>query len=73
MFVADGHHRYETACNYRDQLTEESGPLPDDHPEKTLDSLLDVVGNAIRHERVRRMRDDMRRETELLGRLEQGG
>ncbi len=20
MFVADGHHRYETACNYRDQL-----------------------------------------------------
>jgi uncharacterized protein (DUF1015 family) len=20
MFIADGHHRYETACNYRDQL-----------------------------------------------------
>ncbi|MEX0824884.1 MAG: DUF1015 domain-containing protein [Pirellulaceae bacterium] len=32
MFVADGHHRYETACNYRDYLTEQQGPLPDDHP-----------------------------------------
>src|SRR5690606_11043152 len=20
MFIADGHHRYETACNYRDEL-----------------------------------------------------
>ncbi len=32
MFVADGHHRYETACNYRDYLIEQHGPLPDDHP-----------------------------------------
>ena len=32
MFVADGHHRYETACNYRDALIEQSGDLPDDHP-----------------------------------------
>ncbi len=32
MFVADGHHRYETACNYRDYLIETSGPLADDHP-----------------------------------------
>ena len=32
MFVADGHHRYETAANYRAELTEQSGPLPDDHP-----------------------------------------
>ncbi len=31
-FVADGHHRYETACNYRDYLAEQQGPLPDDHP-----------------------------------------
>ncbi len=31
MFVADGHHRYETACNYRDELAKE-GPLPSDHP-----------------------------------------
>ncbi|MGV3484087.1 MAG: DUF1015 domain-containing protein, partial [Planctomycetaceae bacterium] len=32
MFVADGHHRYETACNYRDYLIEQQGPLPKDHP-----------------------------------------
>jgi uncharacterized protein (DUF1015 family) len=32
VFVADGHHRYETACNYRDWLIEQNGPLPDDHP-----------------------------------------
>jgi uncharacterized protein (DUF1015 family) len=31
MFVADGHHRYETACNYRDELNAQS-PLPDTHP-----------------------------------------
>jgi uncharacterized protein (DUF1015 family) len=31
-FVADGHHRYETACNYRDWLVEQHGPLPPDHP-----------------------------------------
>ena len=32
MFVADGHHRYETACNYRDQLSRDSSGLPSDHP-----------------------------------------
>jgi uncharacterized protein (DUF1015 family) len=33
MFVADGHHRYETACNYRDELSEKAGgALPIDHP-----------------------------------------
>jgi uncharacterized protein (DUF1015 family) len=31
MYVADGHHRYETACNYRDQLAAD-GALPPDHP-----------------------------------------
>lgn len=31
MFVADGHHRYETACNYRDEL-EAKGELTPDHP-----------------------------------------
>jgi uncharacterized protein (DUF1015 family) len=31
MFVADGHHRYETACNYRDQLAKD-GKLTDQHP-----------------------------------------
>lgn len=31
IFIADGHHRYETACNYRDELGA-SGPLPANHP-----------------------------------------
>ena len=30
-FIADGHHRYETACNYRDELNRQS-PLPAEHP-----------------------------------------
>src|SRR5688500_12201937 len=33
VFIADGHHRYETACAYRDRLIHERGsPLPPDHP-----------------------------------------
>ena len=31
-FVADGHHRYETACLYRDQLARENGGLDPEHP-----------------------------------------
>ncbi|MFO0410882.1 MAG: DUF1015 domain-containing protein [Planctomycetota bacterium] len=31
MFVADGHHRYETACNYRDELAA-AGALTNEHP-----------------------------------------
>ena len=31
MFVADGHHRYETACNFRDQLAAQA-PLDAGHP-----------------------------------------
>ncbi|NLF08555.1 MAG: DUF1015 domain-containing protein, partial [Pirellulaceae bacterium] len=31
MFIADGHHRYETACNYRDQVGD-SGELTPVHP-----------------------------------------
>jgi len=31
VFIADGHHRYETACNYRDQLRD-SCVLKPDHP-----------------------------------------
>lgn len=31
MFVADGHHRYETACNYRDELAA-AGVLTPEHP-----------------------------------------
>jgi uncharacterized protein (DUF1015 family) len=31
LFIADGHHRYETACNYRDQLAQ-SESLDVEHP-----------------------------------------
>ena len=31
-FIADGHHRYTTAMNYRQALIESKGPLPEDHP-----------------------------------------
>jgi uncharacterized protein (DUF1015 family) len=32
IFIADGHHRYETACNYRDELAAAAGgSLPDNH------------------------------------------
>ncbi|MFG0261681.1 MAG: DUF1015 domain-containing protein [Novipirellula sp. JB048] len=40
MFVADGHHRYETAVNYRDQLTAQQGPLPHDHPANFVMTML---------------------------------
>jgi uncharacterized protein (DUF1015 family) len=32
MFIADGHHRYETACNYRDELVAKKGPLEPHDP-----------------------------------------
>ncbi len=31
IFIADGHHRYETACNYREQIYD-AGLLSKDHP-----------------------------------------
>jgi uncharacterized protein (DUF1015 family) len=31
LFIADGHHRYETACNYRDELAADARLSPD-HP-----------------------------------------
>jgi uncharacterized protein (DUF1015 family) len=32
VYIADGHHRYETACTYRDLLQNDMGsPLPADH------------------------------------------
>jgi len=31
VFIADGHHRYETSCNYRDQIRD-MGLLTPDHP-----------------------------------------
>jgi len=32
VYIADGHHRYETALMYRDLLLDEQADLPDDHP-----------------------------------------
>ena len=32
VYIADGHHRYETACDYRDQLAQEQGGLDAQHP-----------------------------------------
>jgi uncharacterized protein (DUF1015 family) len=33
LFIADGHHRYETACNYRDEIAAAAGSsLPSSHP-----------------------------------------
>jgi uncharacterized protein (DUF1015 family) len=33
IFIADGHHRYETACNYRAELVAAAGgSLPEQHP-----------------------------------------
>jgi len=43
MYVADGHHRYETACNYRQQLADE-GTLTDGHPANYVLTML--VGMA---------------------------
>jgi len=40
MFVADGHHRYETASNYRAQLEQEQGPLAEDHPANFVMTML---------------------------------
>lgn len=41
MFVADGHHRYETACNYRDELAQAAGgELPSEHPANYVLSML---------------------------------
>lgn len=37
MYVADGHHRYETACNYRDAVAAElGGEIPLDHPANSV-------------------------------------
>ena len=40
MFVADGHHRYETASNYRAKMQEEQGPLAEDHPANFVMTML---------------------------------
>lgn len=41
MYVADGHHRYETSCNYKTQIANENGgSLPDDHPANFVMTML---------------------------------
>ncbi|MGB7328786.1 MAG: DUF1015 domain-containing protein, partial [Rubripirellula sp.] len=46
MFVADGHHRYETSCNYKDQVaaelnsTGQGSSLPADHPANFVMTML---------------------------------
>ena len=41
FYLADGHHRYETAQAYREWLTEEEGTLPPDHPARYV--MTDIV------------------------------
>jgi uncharacterized protein (DUF1015 family) len=36
IFIADGHHRYETALNYRDWIARHSANFSDDHPANFL-------------------------------------
>lgn len=41
MFVADGHHRYETSCNYKEQVAAECNEsLPTDHPANFVMTML---------------------------------
>lgn len=40
MFVADGHHRYETAGNYKDHAIETEGPIDADHPANFVMTML---------------------------------
>ncbi|MEL6109120.1 MAG: DUF1015 domain-containing protein [Planctomycetota bacterium] len=40
MFVADGHHRYETASNYRQHVAETEGSLPEAHPANFVMTML---------------------------------
>jgi uncharacterized protein (DUF1015 family) len=42
IFIADGHHRYETALRYRDELEKRHGPLPEHHPAQGV--LMALVG-----------------------------
>lgn len=41
VFIADGHHRYETALNYREELSK-AGSLPSNHPAHSV--LMMLIG-----------------------------
>ena len=51
LFIADGHHRYETAVAYRDERAAAEGVAPDDRPYaysmQTLVNMDDMEGMAI--------------------------
>ena len=42
VFIADGHHRYETAIRYRDELARKQGGISHDHPANFV--LMALVG-----------------------------
>ena len=46
IYIADGHHRYETSLAYRDWLIETSGPIPADHPANFLLVVLCAMEDA---------------------------
>lgn len=41
VWIADGHHRYETACAFRDALGPKPGPVPEDYMMMALASMSD--------------------------------
>jgi len=40
IYIADGHHRYSTALNYREFLRQSGQSIPDDHPANFVNMLL---------------------------------
>jgi uncharacterized protein (DUF1015 family) len=41
VWIADGHHRYETACTFREALGEQPGPVAEDYMMMALSSMSD--------------------------------
>ena len=41
VWIADGHHRYETACTFREMQGEKSGPIPEDYMMMAFSSMSD--------------------------------
>lgn len=47
VYIADGHHRYETACNLRDQIAAaQGGQLPSEHPANYVLMMLVSMSDA---------------------------
>ena len=47
VYIADGHHRYETACNYRDELVAERGSLVGALVSEPDDSIFAIASNGV--------------------------